>query len=345
MAEHIRVEYDILEEFARKFGHQADLTETVYARLFQQMEELRSGSWIGVGADTFYDEMEVVVLPSVEKLYNALQESMYKFRQISDMFAEMEGDAASLFAQDYDISDILRTLGNSGAFMSSANFLGGEILDTLIEYGGIKLMGQLASMTTTQEGFESVLNFIESGKFATGVTLFKGVGGGLLDFAMGGEYTGDELLVQTTSGVVQAFLLPPQVGLVNSGVQIIGNLMAEGAITFAPELANGDPILAQQIEGTAGRLQDALDAADVDARIDGVVESVFEGDLNGVVNEGATFLWGVGGTIVEGGTLIGEVGTGIANRIADNTQIDETIGDAVDWAGDRANDVANFFGF
>ena len=69
----IRIRYDEIEDVSRHFGTLSDDVTARMNSLRRQLNELESGAWIGAGATRFYDEMDLDILPAVQRLAEALQ--------------------------------------------------------------------------------------------------------------------------------------------------------------------------------------------------------------------------------------------------------------------------------
>jgi hypothetical protein len=227
-----------------------------------------------------------------------------------------------------------------------------ELSDWLFNKGA----GQLASMTTTDAGFQQVLQLVRSPHFAVTKKFTSGALTGVLDYAFGGEYTTTEFATQTISGGLQGLMDLTPVGrgikFVDAVAQFGGGILSEQIENNASWFAMGDAAQTAEIKQTADRFQDALEGASLDNRMDGIVRSaitgISEGRLDkaliGVRDELVTGLIGVGGVIVEGTGLAGHVVEGVGSQIAANTQIDETLNAVAQGAGESVNDVLDFFG-
>lgn len=212
----------------------------------------------------------------------------------------------------------------------------------LAEWLGKKGIGQLASMTTTQEGFDRVLDFAGSKAFSGMVNVGGGMLGGLIDYAAGGEYSSSELATQLISGGIQGAIGMTPIGrglqLGDAVLQLGGGAASQLIEDNAMWLASGDAARAQDIVDTADRFQDALQAVSLDNRIDGIVNSVVTGQFDQIDDEIMTGIVGMGGVVVEGADLAGHAIQGVL----DHTQIDEQIGEGI---SNFANGVSDFFGF
>jgi WXG100 family type VII secretion target len=94
MSERIEANYDDLANIDNRFLAQAGVVEQLMSTLSNQMGHLQGGGWIGRGANAFYTEMDQLVLPSMQRLRQALEEASRTTRQVITTFenAETEGE-------------------------------------------------------------------------------------------------------------------------------------------------------------------------------------------------------------------------------------------------------------
>jgi WXG100 family type VII secretion target len=93
----VRADYEQLAEIARRFGGQADSTQVMLQSLKRQMQVLEGGDWVGRSADKFYAEMNSSLLPTVQRLTDALSRARQVTQQISKIMKDAEDAAAALF--------------------------------------------------------------------------------------------------------------------------------------------------------------------------------------------------------------------------------------------------------
>ena len=91
----IRAEYDDLKQVAQAFDNLSVRTNTTKQNLTDARNGL-NGEWVGFGADRFFGEMENDILPSVQRLENALAHVADLVREISKQFLEQETADAQL---------------------------------------------------------------------------------------------------------------------------------------------------------------------------------------------------------------------------------------------------------
>jgi WXG100 family type VII secretion target len=94
-APRVRADYDQLAQVAHQFASQAEGAGRMLQGVRQAMQTLEGGEWIGRGATSFYQEMNSQVLPTLNRLYRALQEAQRVTQQIRTIVKGAEDEAAS----------------------------------------------------------------------------------------------------------------------------------------------------------------------------------------------------------------------------------------------------------
>lgn len=97
MAEEIRADYDQLEQIAGRFANQSQAVAQTLQKVLGSMGPLEDGGWIGRGADSFFAEMNAVVLPAVERLQELLDEASRTTRDSSQIMKQAEEEACAPF--------------------------------------------------------------------------------------------------------------------------------------------------------------------------------------------------------------------------------------------------------
>lgn len=90
----VRGDYDQLKQIAQSFRSQADQSRGTLQSLKQQMQTLQGGDWVGKGATAFYQEMSSAVLPSMQRLTDALGRAASVTQEISQTVKQAEEEAA-----------------------------------------------------------------------------------------------------------------------------------------------------------------------------------------------------------------------------------------------------------
>lgn len=91
----IRADYDWLAQTAGIFQLEAEHARQSVDRLRRQMAVLQNGDWVGQGAAAFYQEMSADVLPTLNRLTNALANAAETTQRISQLMQQTEAEAAS----------------------------------------------------------------------------------------------------------------------------------------------------------------------------------------------------------------------------------------------------------
>lgn len=95
MSDQIEINYEEIKKVGKQFGQRGDQMQKLVKTLEGQIGNLRSGGWIGVGANAFYAEMDNDVLPAMTRLFQALEEAESTLQRISSAFENAEEEAKS----------------------------------------------------------------------------------------------------------------------------------------------------------------------------------------------------------------------------------------------------------
>lgn len=95
-APRIRADYELLKRIVQIFNRESNATRRSLDRLRSNIDTLQGGDWIGQGATKFYQEMDLEVLPAVERLRAALNHSAQTTQQMSRVMEDAEDEAARL---------------------------------------------------------------------------------------------------------------------------------------------------------------------------------------------------------------------------------------------------------
>jgi WXG100 family type VII secretion target len=98
MAEKVECIYEELEKIAATFGSSSEEIEQMINQIKQRVQGLHQ-SWIGRGANAFFQEMDSEVLQALNNLKKAFQESMTITRSVSSLLAQAEEEASGNFAK------------------------------------------------------------------------------------------------------------------------------------------------------------------------------------------------------------------------------------------------------
>lgn len=90
MASLIQVDYQVLGNVNSSFTRLAEDIRQMTNDLSTRAASLREGGWWGEGSEAFHAEMQDVVIPTLERLYRALEEAGSVTNQVIAKFQETE---------------------------------------------------------------------------------------------------------------------------------------------------------------------------------------------------------------------------------------------------------------
>ena len=94
-----QADYDELAATRFRFHGQSEIVREVYRRLCSMMDILKQEGWQGRAATAFYEEMEAELLPAVQRLIYALEESSLTTDQLIRIYQQAEEEAAAPFTR------------------------------------------------------------------------------------------------------------------------------------------------------------------------------------------------------------------------------------------------------
>lgn len=97
MSDQIQADYEQLEQVAAKFAQYAQVVAEMTQNVKSSMDPLENGGWIGLGAESFFSEMNSVVLPATQRLQNALSEASRAVQDISQTVQQADEEASAPF--------------------------------------------------------------------------------------------------------------------------------------------------------------------------------------------------------------------------------------------------------
>jgi WXG100 family type VII secretion target len=92
----VRADYDQLQQVASGFSQSEQTLRQMLQSIKQNKDTLRGGDWVGQGATAFYKEMDDSVLPTLQRLINALDTAAAQTAKISSIMKEAEDQAANV---------------------------------------------------------------------------------------------------------------------------------------------------------------------------------------------------------------------------------------------------------
>ncbi len=93
----IQADYNTLEMIERQFDREGQDVEMMLRRIRALVEQLEHGGWVGRGAQRFYDEMYLDVIPALRKLHDALYFGADSLMEIMRILHNAEEEAGRLF--------------------------------------------------------------------------------------------------------------------------------------------------------------------------------------------------------------------------------------------------------
>ncbi|PKN92848.1 MAG: hypothetical protein CVU44_12515 [Chloroflexi bacterium HGW-Chloroflexi-6] len=96
----LQVNYDELSQIAELFRDDGDDLAQVYSRLRKEMQALQH-DWVGEAADTFFAEMEEVLLPALQRTYEAMYLTNDVTRKIMKLIHEADEETGGYFKVDF----------------------------------------------------------------------------------------------------------------------------------------------------------------------------------------------------------------------------------------------------
>lgn len=90
----IQADYEQLIDIANRFQNQAETQLDLKQKIDQQVAALQ-GKWQGKGSQAFFREMDYEVIPALQRLLTALEESAHLTHQIIETFQAAEEEAAN----------------------------------------------------------------------------------------------------------------------------------------------------------------------------------------------------------------------------------------------------------
>ena len=123
MAEKTIVNYEQMQAFVKKFESEGEALAQWTGKLRQAVHHLQS-EWIGAGSESFFDEMETLVLPAMQRLSEAILFTANTTTGINKIYHQAEDEGSRLFGDNLGDVQLGATdfgtgqfgdLGNSGA--------------------------------------------------------------------------------------------------------------------------------------------------------------------------------------------------------------------------------------
>lgn len=97
MGDKIEVNYQELQQIAKKFQGESSEVNQLLTQTRQRTDQLIATGWKGRGSDTFAAEMNGRILPALGKLVKALNEASAASGRIAQTFQNAEDESKSYF--------------------------------------------------------------------------------------------------------------------------------------------------------------------------------------------------------------------------------------------------------
>ncbi|MHB8133108.1 MAG: WXG100 family type VII secretion target [Anaerolineaceae bacterium] len=129
MAEKTIVNYEQLQAIVKKFNNEGEEIAKILGKLRERVHHMQS-EWIGAGSDSFFDEMEMEILPAVQRLSEALLFSGKTLIDITKIFNNSEEESKNIFKSDFQNVNLGATDFGAGQFGNLGGVLGGSAAGT-----------------------------------------------------------------------------------------------------------------------------------------------------------------------------------------------------------------------
>jgi WXG100 family type VII secretion target len=179
MAEVIRVDYEVLQQIADKFGRQSEVVAAVQQAVRSAMDPLEGGGWEGRGSDAFFNEMNSDILPAVQRLNDALTQAQAVSKQIHNLMQQAEDEASASFKGESGGGS--GALGGLGAGIGGLGSAIGAVLGRAFSLGSAGAGGAWGSGGFNPAGLSRTFDNILGG---------SGFGGGLSGGPLGSGFPG-----------------------------------------------------------------------------------------------------------------------------------------------------------
>ena len=125
MAEKTIVNYEQLQAIVKKFNTEGEEIAKVLGKLREKVHHMQT-EWIGAGSDAFFDEMEMEILPAVQRLSEAMLFSGKTLVDITKIFNNSEEESKNIFKGDFQNVNLGATDFGAGQFGNLGGALGGS---------------------------------------------------------------------------------------------------------------------------------------------------------------------------------------------------------------------------
>ncbi|MAT42807.1 MAG: hypothetical protein CL609_10725 [Anaerolineaceae bacterium] len=98
--DNIELNYEEMQKCIQVFQNEASDLTTLYNNVRNQTEQLHGDKFVGKAADKFYDEMNNLVFPGLDRLVKALQHGAESLTKINESIDQAETEASGYFKQE-----------------------------------------------------------------------------------------------------------------------------------------------------------------------------------------------------------------------------------------------------
>ena len=297
-ADVIQANYEELENIASCFGQWADNNAEMSYRLRQCVEKLIHGDWVGKGSEAFFNEMGSEVLPALDRLSHALEQSQRVTREIIFIIQQAEEEAASVFRNGTDGGSLRFDRGTT-----SPTHSGGATPDPLDEL----------SVTTQGKGILGVLEILGKLKKIPKLGPFGDILGIVLDASNNPD---DNWFKSVGSSTIEAVLtnLHPVVAItttVSDVVQMVGE-WGSAASAWATGKLGVTPGMTADLTATSSRFFQNIERLDLNNITGPIADAMYDYHVTPYVDAiGDT--WkdpSISNVLRLGATILGPPGTG-----------------------------------
>jgi len=97
MAEKSEVNYELMGNIVKKFNNEAEAINALLNQTKGKVEGLHGNQWIGRGSEEFFNEMETLILPAMNRLVHAMHAASAASDQIVKLYRNAEDQGQSVF--------------------------------------------------------------------------------------------------------------------------------------------------------------------------------------------------------------------------------------------------------
>ena len=93
----VRTDYEEMKQLVSGFKQAGEASQKSLQAIRREKDVLQGGDWVGKGATAFYKEMDDSVLPTLNRLVNALNSAASTTSKISSLMKQAEDEASGVF--------------------------------------------------------------------------------------------------------------------------------------------------------------------------------------------------------------------------------------------------------